>query len=383
VGDPAKVGLQVSYLEVDPQEALPLSKLAILDEDLVVIEAHYVVEERILSALTERGYPILAYDASPPWPEGLSLTVRQDQVAAVGEATGNGLYAGALFLPRRALAQMAEEHLPLVETARLQWLASELGLAALNVDQIEPYVVEIRRPARAFWCRVASQREAEGCKEALVSAAQKRTLDVVAWNINRPLENWITRRIADWPITPNQMSGIVTLIAFAATGLFIAGWLLAGSLVALLVNVLDGVDGKLARVKGLTTKLGYLEHSFDQLYEQSWYIAFAWATYLRWVDPLPLLLGFCTVLFDSFARHVSMQFRQVMGSSLADQAPFDRMFRRFDGRRNIYTYYMLLSVLLGRPLYALVAMVLHAFLTGAVYAVRAARHLHAADLGRD
>jgi hypothetical protein len=59
------------------------------------------------------------------------------------------------------------------------------------------------------------------------------------------------------------------------------------------------------------------------------------------------------------------------------------MFRRFDGRRNIYTYYMLLSVLLGRPLYALVAMVLHAFLTGAVYAVRAARHLHAADLGRD
>jgi hypothetical protein len=76
-----------------------------------------------------------------------------------------------------------------------------------------------------------------------------------------------------------------------------------------------------------------------------------------------------------------MQFRQVMGVSLADSAPFDRLFRRFDGRRNIYTYYMLLGVLVGRPFYALAIMALHAFVTGTVYAVRAAHHLHAADLG--
>jgi hypothetical protein len=35
----------------------------------------------------------------------------------------------------------------------------------------------------------------------------------------------------------------------------------------------------------------------------------------------------------------------------------------------------------GRPFYALVTMALHAFVTGSVYAVRAAYHLHAADLG--
>ena len=383
LGDPAKLGMHVSYLEVDGREGLPLSKLAALEEDFLLIEAHYLVEERILSALAEPGQLALAYDSSPLWSEGLYLTVRQGQVAAVGEGVGDGLYVGVLFLPRQALAQLAEEHLPLAEMPRLQWLASELGLAALDVDQIEPYVAEIRQRARPFWCRVAGQREAERCREALVSGAQKRTLDVVAWYINRPLENWITRRIADWPITPNQVSVIVTLIAFAATGLFLAGWLLPASLLTLVVNVLDGVDGKLARVKGLTTKLGHLEHSFDQLYEQSWYIAFTWAMYLRRGDVLPLLLGFWALLFDTFARHVSMQFRQVMGVSLADYAPFDRTFRRFDGRRNIYTYYMLLSVLLGHPLYALVTMALHAFLTGAVYAVRAARHLHAADLGRD
>jgi len=119
------------------------------------------------------------------------------------------------------------------------------------------------------------------CIEALLQGAQKRTLDVVAWWINRPLENWVTRRIADWPSSANQVSAIVGCMAFAATGLFLAAWLLPASLLTLVVTVLDGVDGKLARVKGLTTRLGRLEHSLDQLYEQSWYIAFCWGIFPR------------------------------------------------------------------------------------------------------
>jgi len=381
VGDPRKLGVPVSYLETDSREGVPLSELATLEEDLLLIEAHYLVEERTLSALVRQGRPALACDSSPPWAEGLPLTIRQGRVSAVGEEAGDGLYTGALFLPREAVAHLSQAYLPLAELPRLKKLTAELEVAALEVGQLDPYVAEVRRRARPLWCRVASQREAERCRETLVREAQKRTLDMVAWHINRPLENYITRWIADWPITPNQMSGIVSLIAFAATGLFLAGRLLPASLLTLVVNVLDGVDGKLARVKGLTTRLGYLEHSFDQLYEQSWYMAFAWATFTRRGNLLPLQIGFLVLLFDSFARHVSMQFRQVMGVSLADYAPFDRLFRRFDGRRNVYTYYMLLSILLGRPFYALAAMALHAAVTGAVYVVRAARHLHAADLG--
>lgn len=380
VGDPEKLGVCVSYLEVDGQGGVPLPELAALEEDLLLIEGHYLVEQRVLSALVDQGNPALAFDSSPPWSEGLSLAVRQGRVAAVGERAGIGLYAGALFLPHEVLDQLAEGHLPLAILLRLQRLA-ELELAALDVGQLDLYLTDVRRQARPLWCRVASQEEAERCREALLGEAQKRTLDVVAWHINRPLENQVTRRIADWPITPNQMSGIVSLIAVTATGLFLAGWLLPASLLTLVVNVLDGVDGKLARVKGLATKLGYLEHSFDQLYEQSWYIAFAWVVFLRRGDVWPLFLGFLALLFDSFARHVSMQFRQVMGVSLADYTPFDRLFRRFDGRRNIYTYYMLLSILLRRPFYALAAMALHAVVTGTVYVVRAARHLHAADMG--
>jgi len=382
VGDPGKLGVCAACLQVNGQHGLPLSELTALEEDLLLVEGHYVVEGRILSAMSGQKGPTLAYDSRPRWPEGLAIGLLDGRVASVGEEMEDGLYAGALFLPHQALGQLAEGHLPLEPLPRLRRLAAMLALAGLDVGGLDPYVAEVRREARPFWCRITSRAEAARCKEALVSEAQKRTLDVVAWNINRPLENWATRRIADWPITPNQVSAVVSLVAFIATGLFLAGWLLPASLLTLVVNVLDGVDGKLARAKGLTTELGYLEHSFDQLYEQSWYMAFAWATFLRLGNAGVLALGFWALLFDSFARHVSMQFRQVTGVSLADYAPFDRRFRRFDGRRNIYTYYVLLAILVGRPLYALVAMAVHAFVTGAVYALRAAQHLRNADLGR-
>jgi len=93
------------------------------------------------------------------------------------------------------------------------------------------------------------------------------------------------------------------------------------------------------------------------------------------------MLGSWVLLVDFFTRHVSTQFRHVTEVSLADYAPSARLFRHFDGRRNIYTHYMLLGIPVGRPFYALMAMTLHAFVTGAVYVVRAARHLRAADLG--
>ena len=77
-----------------------------------------------------------------------------------------------------------------------------------------------------------------------------------------------------------------------------------------------------------------------------------------------------------------MQFRQAVGISLSDVAPFDRAFRRFDGRRNIYSLYMLGGAIFGLPWVALCLMAFHAFVTAIVYFARAVKHLRSADLGR-
>ena len=47
-------------------------------------------------------------------------------------------------------------------------------------------------------------------------------------------------------------------------------------MLALIVGVLDGIDGKLARLKAQTTKAGKREHDLDYLVETSWWAALAY-----------------------------------------------------------------------------------------------------------
>lgn len=370
IGDGEDLGMHLSYCATHRLGEM-------LDALFLAVEANYVLDERIFRNLIEGGRTAVAYDSDIA--EGVLVLVEDGRLIRIGPHLdgGNGAYVGA--------ALCNAEVLPLLRGRSwlqcLAQMAREGRVAALDVAAIEPYVAEIRRELPTLWFRIESQQDAERGKRMLVEGAQKRTLDVLAWYFNRPIENWITYHIADFPITPNLMSVLTYVVAFLVTFLLFSGQLLPASLLSFVVNVMDGLDGKLARVKGMATRLGQLEHSFDLLYEQSWYIALAWAVHKLRGDLLPLALGFAVLLFDSFARHASMQFRQVMGVALADYATFDRLFRRFDGRRNIYTIYILLGTIFGVPLYALLAIAGHAILTSTVYAYRAARHLRNADLG--
>lgn len=373
VGDGEDLGMRITYMESFPR----LTELG--DESFLVVEGNYILDERIIRELARGDGLIVACDSEPRQAEGVQVRVEGDRLQKIGPdlEESNGAYVGAALCNARVLPPLRGRSW----FGCLSQRAQEGHIAALDVARIEPYVAGIRRRVKPFWFKVETEEDARLCKGALIEGAQKRTLDVLAWYFNRPIENWITYHIADLPITPNLMSILTYVVASLVALLLLGGRLLPASLLAFTVNVMDGLDGKLARVKGMATKLGHLEHSFDLLYEQSWYIALAWAVHGLRGDPLPLAIGFAAVLFDSFARHVSMQFRQVMGVALADYAPFDRLFRRFDGRRNIYTIYILLGAIFGAPLYALAAIAGHAVMTSAVYAWRAAKHLHAADRG--
>ncbi len=370
IGDGSDLGMHLSYCPIDRLGEH-------VDGPFLLLEANYVLDERIIEKLAKAEGMTIAYDSRVK--EGMLVAVEGGRASSLSPLQGDGAYVGA--------SRCSPEVLPFLKgydrAACLAEAVRSLEFNALDVATIEPYVAEIRRELPTLWFRIESKEDAQRCKRMLVKRAQKRTLDVLAWYFNRHVENWITLHIADFPITPNLMSILTYLVAFSVTFLLLSGRLLPASLLSFLVNVMDGLDGKLARVKGMATKLGQLEHSFDLLYEQSWYIALAWAVHNLRGDALPLAIGFAAVLLDSFARHVSMQFRQVMGISLADYAPFDRAFRKFDGRRNIYTIYILLGVILGKPLYALVAIACHAFVTSAVYTWRAAQHLRAADMGQE
>ena len=207
----------------------------------------------------------------------------------------------------------------------------------------------------------------------------KGASDLLAYYVHRPIENWIVLRLVDTPVTPNQLTLLTNAVAYVVTALFYLGHLLPGSVLSFVVGILDGLDGKLARAKDMMTKLGKLEHALDLLYEFSWLAALA--LYLsRSGGPEPLAYAMAAIVLIAFYRYCYDIFGKMMGVSLDIYGPFERVFRRVAGRRNLYNVHILAAILLGVPAIALKTITIHAAITAVVYAWRAATHLHAADV---
>ncbi|MCD6084920.1 MAG: CDP-alcohol phosphatidyltransferase family protein [Desulfurococcales archaeon] len=86
-----------------------------------------------------------------------------------------------------------------------------------------------------------------------------KTLDgPVSKYINRKVSTRITYLIVkyDIPLTPNMVSLISFGIALACLPLYVLGHLILAGILAQLSSIIDGVDGELARAKGMASKLG-------------------------------------------------------------------------------------------------------------------------------
>lgn len=403
------LGMRLKFVEKEKWSRTISSLQKEIKEDFfLLIDSDCVFELNLLRVLLQCKKTTLCCDSQP---EGSCLTnspkvfSRDGKVEQIGNDLGNWnkVYAGMGVCRKRVLLKLRDKLLKEgnqsseekknqlsrnKNVGEAEWftlfndLPRRTQANCLDISQTASYDSELRRAVKPFWYRIASEEDIKIAKKKLIGETQKKTLDVMAWYVHRPLENKITYYLSELPLTPNQLTILTNVLAFFITFLFLKGYLLAASLLTFLVNIMDGLDGKQARAKGMFTKVGNLEHSLDTLYEVSWYIAFSWAVFILTKSFLPLKLCLIMILFDAFNRHCSMQFRAVMKTPLADYASFDRAFRRFDGRRNIYTIYILIGVIIGLPIYSLFAMMVHAILTGVVYFIRAAKHMHAADIGR-
>ena len=274
----------------------------------------------------------------------------------------------------------------------LEEIAAAL-LAEEKADEIDPLSIEVqervvRRALRPLCILVRDKASWVEAKRAVVFRTQKG-LHFTGY-MNKPIEDRIVYHISErtW-ITPNAITVLGNVLAFAITPLFIMGYFFYASLLAYLVGIIDGLDGKLARSRGFLTRLGHIEHSFDMLFEQTWYLSFALGLYLAYGLWWLLLAGGAFLVLDTFVRHVYMQFKDTMGIALTAASPLDRRFALVDGRRNMYLLYMiafsglgLMGLSLGpfpMPAYALFAMLAHAWLTAVFYVVRACQHMRKAD----
>ncbi len=267
--------------------------------------------------------------------------------------------AAALINPADALAAANADSF----FDRLAIAAKRGEIQTLNLAAIPSYITSMRRSVPLVWFPAPTTSEASASAERqILGAAQNGTLDLPAI-VHAPIETWMIRRLCRTAVTPNQITLFTATVSAVVTLLFALGSIVTGTVLALVVGVLDGLDGKQARVKIETTPLGQREHALDYLLELSWWTALAY--HFGSYPWLLLLIG--SDLLDRLAKKHA---KQLTGRNLDDVAPFDRFVRLIGGRRNIYIWIFAAGLLARAADKAFVALCCWGAVTAAVHLVR-------------
>ena len=383
-------GVRVHYIENQRwREGNLYSLLAskeLLKENFILCMADHLFDSRIVKALQSMkptNSQVLAIDRKTSLPDDTKVLEKNGKIVDIGKSiersncvdTGFFLCSPKIFhfAERAAEKGMGE----LADCVRLAALEGEADV--LDISELSGHMPKLRKEIKPYWVDVDTKEDVKRAKEMLVEKVSKAPSDLLARYVHRPIENKIVYYLSDYGITPNQMTILVNVVAYAVTFLFLTGHLLSASILTFVVGIMDGLDGKLARVKDMTSKLGSMEHPFDALYEFSWIAAFSIHLSLSTGRLLPVLLGMLIILLIAFYRQCYDRFRMSTGKSLDAYGRFDRIFRRIAGRRNLYNIHIFVAVILGVPLYCLVSIASHAAITAIVYAYRACLHLRAYD----
>lgn len=91
---------------------------------------------------------------------------------------------------------------------------------------------------------------------AVTRAAKPPYDGIVSRHLNRRVSRPVARWLAWTALTPNQATLATAFIALAAGAMVAAGWNIAGGVAIQISSVADGIDGEVARLKGMVTRFG-------------------------------------------------------------------------------------------------------------------------------
>lgn len=263
---------------------------------------------------------------------------------------------------------------PLVDSARPlksgAALIAEGAGAALDAAAFPPYIVAMRRDIRPVFFSTPPPELRRVAERIILESAQNGTLDLPAM-ANAPIETWIIGRLSRTRITPNQITAFGVFVALLAALLFAGGKLWWGVLAALAFGVIDGLDGKQARVKIETTPAGKHEHALDFVVE-----TICWAALAFWFQrsgQLPeawlfFVLLVAAEIVDQLAKRLA---QARIDRLLDDYTTFDRLVRRIGARRGIYTWIMVAGLLGGSAPRAYEFCAWWGIITAVVHTIRA------------
>lgn len=303
---------------------------------ILIVFADFCCDERLLRSLAGAQTDSALIDSDPP-PIIAPLLENSD-------FHSSGLLCAAL-LSSEWLSRKNRDG-TLVEEITSDMMAGRM--ARVDAAQEQAYVQSMRRSVRPVFFPAPSLERRPLAERLLRDATQKGALDFPAL-LHAPIEKWLVSHLCRTSLTPNQITLGTGVLGLGVTLLYAGGYLWAGVLLALVIGILDGIDGKLARLKAQTTKLGKKEHDLDYLIETSWWAALAYHFHGTGQIRYAYVLFFAFFAFDRLERVAKQAVQRRIGRNLDDFAPFDRLVRFVAGRRNIYTWLFTFFLIIGAP----------------------------------
>lgn len=342
---------------------------------ILVVSAGFYYDARLLEAIAGQTATTLLIDSAPPpdcellWRNcraGVSPALPEGRASA--RPSERSVCGAAALIDREWLSR--QDHI----ASLMDQLSSdaETGrIEACDAASRPTYVVALRKNVRPVFFPAPSPALIPVAERFPRNVAQNGVLDFPGL-LDSPIEDWIVARLCRTAIRPNHVTVVTMLIGLVVTSLFATGHLWWGVVLAYTIEVLDGVDGKLARTKVETTATGEWEHTVDYCVELSWWTVLAYHFHAANL-PSAFWLLLLLVGADLVDRLAKRAVKKKLGRNLDDVSNFDRCVRCIGARRNINVWILIAALALGDAANGFVLLCWWGAATAATHVVRAFR----------
>lgn len=166
-----------------------------------------------------------------------------------------------------------------------------------------------------YWNDVDSPRQLQLIEQWLLDRMRGKERDgPISRHLNRPLSIRVSKILARWPITPNQISIGSFLMSLVAAVLIAQGatpLLILGGLLAQLASVIDGCDGEIARLKYQGSEYGgWLDAVLDRYGDAALLLALTWVLAQQHAGDWVWLLGIAAIVGSFMVSYTADKYDQ-------------------------------------------------------------------------
>ena len=185
-----------------------------------------------------------------------------------------------------------------------------------------------------FWVDVDDKITHGKAEEALLTISRSKNNDgPIAHYLNRPISIRISQKLANYNVTPNQISLFSFICSAIAAGLFSLGnyWTLAiGGILAQFASIIDGCDGEIARLKYLSSDFGgWFDAVLDRYADAFLLFGLTWYVYSQESSGLSLIIGFLAVIGSFMLSYTADKYDNMMNNYINKGLRIGRDIRIF------------------------------------------------------